>query len=175
MITLRRAHEHTAMPWANGRGVSYEVARLNDESGDWRWRVAIAPIVEDGPFSILSGVHRELTLLDGEGLVLTIDGNMVACRKGLVVEFSGDAHTHASLMAGAVVDLNVMSRAGSEKSMTVLTAPCKVGQFDCLVALAETLVRLNGKDERLSVRDALVGESDVELLAGSVAVISPRR
>ena len=175
MITLRRAHEHTAMPWANGRGVSYEVARVNDESGQWLWRVAIAPIVEDGPFSVMSGVHRELTLLDGEGLVLTIDGNMVACRKGLVVEFSGDAHTHAALMAGAVVDLNVMSRVGSEKSMTVLNAPCKMEQLDCLVALGESVVRLEGKEERLSVKDVLVGEGDVELLAGSVAVISPRR
>ena len=175
MITLRRAHEHAAMPWANGRGVSFEVARFNLDSGEWLWRVAIAPIVEDGPFSVLNGVHRELTLLEGEGLVLTIDGNMVQCRRGQVVDFSGDARTHAALTHGPVVDLNVMSRAGFERTMKVLTGPSNIKDFDCLVALENSEVQFEGQHATLSPRDALVGDTAVELCSGSVAVVSPKR
>ncbi len=175
MITVRRAHEHTAMPWANGRGVSYEVARENDESGEWKWRLAIAPIVEDGPFSVLTGVHRELTLLEGEGLVLTIDGNMVMCRRGEVVDFSGDAHTHAALTKGPVVDLNVMSRAGSERTMQIVDAPASIEDIDCLVALDDVVVEFDGRAEMLAVRDALVGDGLVQLRSGTVAVVRPRR
>jgi len=163
------------MPWANGRGVSYEVARDNDESGEWRWRLAIAPITEDGPFSVLTGVHRELTLLEGEGLVLTIDGNMVTCRRGEVVDFSGDAHTHAALTKGAVVDLNVMSRAGSERTMQIIAVPRSIDGFDCVVALNDVVVEFDGHSESLTVRDALVGGGALQLRSGSVAVVRPRR
>jgi len=175
VITVRRANEHTAMPWANGRGVSYEVARDNDESGEWRWRLAIAPITEDGPFSVLTGVHRELTLLEGEGLVLTIDGNMVTCRRGEVVDFSGDAHTHAALTKGAVVDLNMMSRTGSERTLRIVAAPASIDGFDCLVALDDAVIEFDGRAESLTVRDALVGGGSVQLRRGSVAVVRPRR
>ena len=163
------------MPWANGRGVSYEVARENDESGEWKWRLAIAPIVEDGPFSVLTGVHRELTLLEGDGLVLTIDGNMVMCRRGEVVDFSGDAHTHAALTKGPVVDLNVMSRLGVERTMRIVAAPASIEDFDCLVALDDVVVEFEGRAESLAARDALVGEGSVQLRRGSVAVVRPRR
>jgi environmental stress-induced protein Ves len=163
------------MPWANGRGVSYEVARFNIESGEWLWRVAIAPIVEDGPFSVLNGVHRELTLLEGEGLVLTIDGNMVQCRRGQVVDFSGDAHTHAVLTHGPVVDLNVMSREEFERTMRVLSGPSTIDSFDCLVALDYSSVEYEGKLADLSPKDALIGIGSVVLRGGCLAVISPRR
>lgn len=163
------------MPWANGRGVSYEVARLNDESGEWLWRVAIAPIVEDGPFSVLNGVHRELTLVEGEGLVLTIDGNLVQCRRGQVVDFSGDAHTHAALTHGPVVDLNVMSRAGHERTLRVVTAPSTIERFDCLVALDHSSLDYDGSTTELAPKDALMGDGSVVLRSGCLAVISPRR
>lgn len=163
------------MPWANGRGVSYEVARENDESGEWTWRLAIAPIVDDGPFSVLTGVHRELTLIEGEGLVLTIDGNMVACRRGEVVDFSGDAHTHAALTSGPVVDLNVMARAGSERTMQIVAAPASITGFDCVVALDGVVVEVEGQTELLATRDALMGGGPVQLRSGSVAVVRPRR
>ena len=163
------------MPWANGRGVSYEVMREADATGEWSWRVAIAPIVEDGPFSVLPGVHRELTLLEGEGLVLTIDGNMVQCRRGEVVDFSGDAHTHAALTSGPVVDLNVMSRAGHERSMKVVEGSAEIDHFDCLVALDQSTVVFEGTTIELSTRDALIGGGSATLRSGRVAVFAPRR
>lgn len=163
------------MSWANGRGVSYEVVRESDDSGEWLWRVAIAPISEDGPFSVLNEVHRELTLVEGEGLILTIDGNMVECRRGEVVDFSGDAHTHAALTRGTVVDLNVMSRVGHERTMTVIAAVAIIEHFDCLVALEQSSVECEGKMIGLMARDALIGGGSAALRSGCLAVVAPRR
>ena len=164
------------MPWANGRGVSYEVARDNDAAGEWRWRLAIAPITEDGPFSPLPGVHRELTLIEGDGLVLTIDGNMVGCNPGEVVRFAGYAHTHAALTQGPVVDLNVMSREDAPMTMLVTRGPMTIDTFTALVALTVSTVTLDDATYTLQPRDALVGvDTSVRLTSGTAAVIRPMR
>jgi environmental stress-induced protein Ves len=176
VTTLRRAAEHTAMPWANGRGVSYEVARDNDAAGEWRWRLAIAPITEDGPFSPLPGVHRELTLIDGDGLVLTIDGNMVGCHPGQVIRFAGYAHTHAALTKGPVVDLNVMSREDAPMTMSIAHGPSAIDAFAALVAISACAVMIDDAENMLQARDALVGSSrSVQLVSGTAAVIRPMR
>lgn len=164
------------MPWANGRGVSYEVARQNDAAGEWRWRLAIAPITEDGPFSPLPGVHRELTLIEGDGLVLTIDGNMIGCRPGTVVRFAGSSHTHAALMQGPVVDLNVMSREDGPMTMDLVSGPSSMEACTALVAITECAVVVDGAGQVLQPRDALVGpDLSVWLTSGTAAVIRPMR
>jgi hypothetical protein len=176
VITVRRADQHAAMPWANGRGVSYEIVREDDEHGQWRWRVAIAPITEDGPFSPLPGVHRELTLLEGDGLVLNVGGNMVGCRIGEVVRFAGAAHTHAALTSGSVVDLNVMSRDETPMTMTIEQGPTEVLAAACLVAVTPSTVTAVGTQYELQPRDALVAEgAALRLISGSAAVIRPMR
>lgn len=164
------------MPWANGRGVSHEVARGEGDVGKWNWRVAIAPIHEDGPFSSLPGVHRELTVLEGEGLVLTIDGVEVPVGTGEVVRFAGSSVTHAALTSGPVVDVNVMSREGSEMSMSIERGPVEIDRFSCLVALDAGVVAIDGQETHMEPRDALVGfDSPVRLVAGRVAVVRPSR
>lgn len=163
------------MPWANGRGVSHEIARDEVEPGQWRWRLAIAPITEDGPFSPLPGVQRALTLIEGRGLVLTIDGNMVACEPGEMVRFAGWSHTHAALMDGPVVDLNLMSRDESPMSMSLVHGPCDVDGV-CVVAIDECVVVVNGTRSVLRPRDAIVEvNTSVHVSSGTVAVVAPTR
>ena len=71
-MRVQRFSEHRAMPWANGKGTSYEVVSDRDTSDHWSWRVAIAPVVQDGTFSSLAGVDRELVVIEGNGMVLDI-------------------------------------------------------------------------------------------------------
>jgi environmental stress-induced protein Ves len=175
-MEIRRASQHTPMPWANGRGVSHEVVRLADENGEWLWRVAIAPIVEDGPFSPLPGVHRELTLIEGSGLVLTIDGEQVKCPDGGVVRFWGGATTRATLTNGPVVDLNVMSREGHEMAIMIARGPGVTGEFVCVVALEDSTVEFREDAVALAARDAIVGVgTGLRLLSGRFAVVHARR
>lgn len=175
-MEIRRVSQHTPMPWSNGRGVSHEITRHADDDGEWLWRVAIAPIVEDGPFSSLRGVHRELTLIEGDGLVLTIDGEQVTCPDSGVVRFSGSSNTTATLTNGPVVDLNVMSKEGHEMAMMITSGPVVTGDFVCVVALEDCVVDLDDNDVSLGTRDAIVGTgAGLQLQTGRFAVIRPRR
>ncbi len=42
--------------------------------GDFLWRVSMALVESDGPFSSFPGVDRTLTILSGEGIRLAVAG-----------------------------------------------------------------------------------------------------
>ncbi len=104
------------MPWKNGGGETTEIAVFPSDAGldDFDWRVSMATVAESGPFSTFEGVDRTLAVLEGAGLVLSVDGRIPI---GLTVNseplaFAADAPTRAGLIDGAIRDLNVMTRRG---------------------------------------------------------------
>ena len=169
-MKVQRLSEHRAMPWANGRGTSYEIASDRNVDGVWTWRVAIAPVVADGPFSAMPGVDRELVVIEGNGMVLDIDGELVKCLPGQVVRFSGDSTTFARLVDGPVVDLGLMSVRGSVTSSMVVVVD--VIESDVLVAIGDTVFEDdNGKNYRLGSKDALLNTRGHQLvLLGGMAI-----
>jgi hypothetical protein len=107
---LTRA-DYRRMPWRNGGGWTTEIARAPAEGDDFDWRVSIAEIATDGPFSPFPGCARSLVLLDGAGVELRIDGAPVLLdRRGQVVDFDGGAATHCRLLDGPTRDFNVIAR-----------------------------------------------------------------
>jgi len=98
------------MPWANGRGTSYEIASDRNGSGEWAWRLAMAPVNEDGPFSRIECVNRFLTVVEGSGMLLSVDRKKLQCLPMQVVRFRGDAITDAALTDGPITDINLMIR-----------------------------------------------------------------
>ncbi len=180
-MRIQRFDEHRAMPWANGLGTSFEVASDRNVDGVWTWRVAIAPVVLDGPFSVMPGVDRHLVVINGEGMTLSIDGEIVECPLGRVVRFSGDSTTHAYVMRRMnsldcrVVDLGLMTvRSATSGQIVVVEAAGSLLASDLVVALTESLLADDiGTQYGLGARDALVGArgSAVTLLRGSVAVV----
>lgn len=115
-MTVLRAAQHRHMPWKNGGGETTEIAVFPPGAGldDFGWRISMARVASDGPFSVFAGIDRTLTLLDGDGLRLAIGE---AARIDLQVgsdplSFAADLPTHATLLGGAVTDLNVMTRRG---------------------------------------------------------------
>lgn len=108
MSTLLR--EHTAMPWRNGGGTTYEVAR-HPADGEADWRVSFADVVEPGPFSAFPGVDRVITLVDGERIDLVVDGETHALLPYAPFCFAGEAQV-TSTPAGPTRDLNLMTRRG---------------------------------------------------------------
>ncbi|HEY0178198.1 MAG TPA: HutD family protein [Dokdonella sp.] len=107
------AAEYRRVRWKNDGGWTTELARDADAGGDaFRWRVSIAEIERDGPFSRFPGVERDLLLLDGAGLELEIDGGP-ARRLAWRFErahFAGEADVHCRLLGGPTRDFNVMVR-----------------------------------------------------------------
>jgi environmental stress-induced protein Ves len=158
-MRVQRFSEHLAMPWANGKGTSYEIASDRDASNQWTWRVAIAPVVEDGPFSTLPGINRQLVVIDGNGMVLEVDGKTVDCLPGQVVSFSGDSTTSARLIDGPIVDVGLMTVKGLYAgSMFVVTGVGSVIESDLIVAIGDTnLEDESGGRHGLETMDALLG------------------
>ena len=101
------AEEYRAMPWANGRGTTQEIAR-QDRDGRLLWRLSLAAVTEDGPFSLLPGLARILTVVEGDSLELTGPGLWLLARPFAPVAFSGDTPVSARLLDGPVRDLNLM-------------------------------------------------------------------
>src|SRR5690606_3161429 len=61
--------------WRNGAGWTRQIHAdpSADAAHEWDWRLSIAEIESDAPFSCFPGVDRELALLEGEGLRLRFD------------------------------------------------------------------------------------------------------
>ncbi len=99
-----RAADVRPEPWANGGGTTRELARADDGS----WRISLADIGSDGPFSVFAGRHRVLTVVDGPVLDLDVDGEPHVVEPQRPFAFSGDASVVASVPEGPVRALNVV-------------------------------------------------------------------
>ncbi len=68
--------DYRRMPWKNGGGHTTEIAAFPAGAGlaSFVWRVSIADVLQDGPFSPFPGIDRTLVLLEGEGMRLSGDG-----------------------------------------------------------------------------------------------------
>ncbi|MGX9899603.1 HutD/Ves family protein [Arthrobacter sp. SA17] len=93
-----------------------EAASAQDDA--WDWRVSIAEISKAGPFSAFAGTDRVLTVIDGELLLLNVDGAEQPLEKHRPFRFSGDAPSSATLPTGNIQALNVVTRRGSFKGYT---------------------------------------------------------
>ncbi len=108
------ADEYRRMPWKNGGGETTEILVLPPDAGldDFEFRISMATVASDGPFSAFAGVDRSLCLLDGNGLLLTIDDGSPK-RLDLASEplsFAADAPSFARLVNGPITDFNAMTR-----------------------------------------------------------------
>lgn len=115
-MKLLPAGAHRRMPWKNGGGVTTEIAVFPPAAGldDFSWRISLARVEGDGPFSRFPSVDRTLMLLEGQGLALSIEGRGVRHLAGLyeIAAFPADVAASARLDAGPITDLNVMTRRG---------------------------------------------------------------
>ena len=107
------SYEYQRTRWRNGGGWTREIhAEPGDGGADWDWRLSIAEVQADGPFSAFPGIDRELVLLAGEGMRLHAEG---AGSVELVPpygrhRFAGETAVHAELIAGPTQDFNLMWR-----------------------------------------------------------------
>ncbi|MEY9778451.1 HutD family protein [Arthrobacter sp. MW3 TE3886] len=155
-MEIIRYAELKAHPWRNGGGVTREVARHprtrsvetalqtapRDTGHDnaWDWRVSIAEVSKAGPFSAYAGMDRVLTVIDGDLLLLSVDGAEHPLEKYRPFRFSGDADSAGALPTGDIRDLNVITRNGAFKGYTSIIElskkrahPVFAGQFGILL------------------------------------------
>ena len=115
-MKILRAATHKRMPWKNGGGETVEIAVFPENAalGDFDWRVSMATVATDGPFSIFEGIDRTLSILSGDGMALAIDGRepVLLTKISTPLAFPADVPVMATLTGGAITDLNVMTRRG---------------------------------------------------------------
>ncbi|MFM7201065.1 MAG: HutD family protein [Myxococcota bacterium] len=121
-LRLISASEFLKMPWKNGKGVTRELGiyppRFGVGLSSFEWRISIAAVPEDGPFSRFEGYDRQILVLEGHGMTLrhpTI-GEEHSLKPLEPYAFSGDIETVGRLHAGPVEDFNVMTRQGAWQS-----------------------------------------------------------
>lgn len=167
-LRVLRNKDYRRMPWKNGGGETVEIAVFPESAAlaDFDWRVSMATVASDGPFSVFPGIDRTLSILDGEGMTLFIEGRapMTLTRASEPLPFQADAATSATLVNGAITDLNVMTRRG------VLSHRVERLAVDGTIALGltgETMLLLcekGGVDLGLGDSNGTLGERDCLIL-----------
>jgi environmental stress-induced protein Ves len=116
-MRIIRAADCRVMPWKNGGGTTTEIAVAPEGAslGDFDWRISMAHVGADGPFSSFPGIDRTLSVLTGNGIRLAFgDGETVALDRATApFFFAADRAVDGVLVNGAIDDLNVMSRRGA--------------------------------------------------------------
>ncbi|MFI5544371.1 HutD family protein [Streptomyces sp. NPDC051815] len=166
-VTVLRAAERTAAVWKNGGGVTREVAAGPEGAGmdDFRWRVSLAEVAADGPFSVFPGVDRTLTLVEGEGMDLRVgEVRRLVDERFAPQDFAGDDPTGCRLLGGPVVNLNVMHRRGVAADTAVVRGRLGLaaGPGETLLVVAldgpAVLDRADGPRHELARHDAVLAQ-----------------
>jgi hypothetical protein len=153
---------HADMAWKNGLGRTAEIAREPVGGAVFDWRLSIATIAADGPFSAFEGCDRSLVPIAGAGLALEFaDGTVLSGGLFETLAFAGERACHGRLLGqGPTRDLNVITRRAAASHAVVLTVPpaalTTAGDTSFVVALDGTLAVAAGTGRwRLGTHDAL--------------------
>lgn len=115
--------EAAAMPvsqWAGGatRQLAIFPANASVAAQDFQWRFSSATVLQDGAFTRFPNHQRLLALRKGAGFVLQVDAHQQqVCSQQQVLRFAGHAQSRATLIAGPVVDINLMVDASLQANL----------------------------------------------------------
>ncbi|MFJ6419071.1 HutD family protein [Paeniglutamicibacter sp. NPDC091659] len=178
-------------PWRNGGGVTRQIASgklglsgnlVTVPGDDWDWRLSIADVESEGPFSAFAGMARILTVIEGEGLAITIDGVEQRLDRYTPLLFDGGAVTSATLPAGPIRDFNLITRTGTVNGQVGLVElspehPRKLvaGQLGVLLKGQARLQDGDSGERAMGRYDTVVGGGESPLAisgSGLLAVVS---
>ncbi len=146
--TLRRTADLTAQPWVNGRGTTIELISPDESAAyysrffpvDGRWRLSVASLKEEGPFSPLPGMDRIHTPL--ADIELTVDGTPHRIPAHTPFAFDGGADAVLTNLPRPTRAVNLMvdhdSPAAGRLQVTVVDALIPVDNALAAVLLDET-------------------------------------
>lgn len=110
-VLLLEHADYRVMPWQNGGGITREIFVHGRTDTGFDWRLSIAEVAGDGPFSSFAGYARTILLLDGRGMRLRFGdaGEVRVTDRFRPVDFDGGADTFCTLIDGPVRDFNIIS------------------------------------------------------------------
>jgi environmental stress-induced protein Ves len=122
-------------PWRNGAGSTRELAVATDPDGRTRWRISVAALDRDAPFSLFPDMDRLFVALGP--LRLTVEGVVTTMAVGDQARFVGEASAAVALYEPTTA-LNVITRRGrchAEVALRRTDQPVPKG-VDATIALA---------------------------------------
>lgn len=123
MHQLLTPADYRRMPWKNGGGHTLEIATHPPDAdlASFEWRVSVADITRDGPFSAFPGIDRTLVLLAGRGMRLEGSGTPLELHAPFEpVTFAGEVELHCTLTDGPTRDFNLMVRRAAVAGVVVV-------------------------------------------------------
>ena len=107
-------------PWKNGGGTTRELLAWPSPA-DWVFRLSVAEVQADGPFSSFVGVQRWFAVLSGAGVRLRLGAAAPFGVQALTTAsapfcFDGALPVDCTLMDGATQDFNLMVRADQARA-----------------------------------------------------------
>lgn len=139
---LIRYQDCPSTPWKNGGGSTKQllISPINAELTEFDYRISIASISSNGPFSLFNGIDRQLVILEGDGVELSIDShegekqiNNLGGEERILGDtdtteykrltpinspfcFAGETSITSQLLGSDVIDLNIMTKRGAFKT-----------------------------------------------------------
>ena len=157
------------MPWKNGGGTTTELFRL-DRNNEQILRLSKASVSHSGPFSHFTETDRFLTLLEGRGFELSIDGTFLKLEQAYQwIHFKGEANVECNLIENECLDFNVMVKRGS-CTLTVQTLN-RNDLFFSQLSAASTLV-YNHQSKKLFIFDPGEALNQLPFSNGPLIVVS---
>ena len=104
MTRILTPADYVRMPWKNGGGTTTELVKGPEEGGRFLYRVSIADVSADGPFSRFEGYDRHIMLIAGQGM--TLGSHVLSPLEPY--SFSGDDDVAGTLTRGPVRDFNLI-------------------------------------------------------------------
>lgn len=165
--------QFTRQAWKNGKGSTFQIAIFPDDGtlDHFGWRLSIAHITEDGPFSSFAGYDRSLVLIDGPGMILSMRTGTGPDRETRLTPerpihvFPGEDACDCRLVGAATEDFNVMTRRGRHAhEVEIAQAMCRplaIGKGERLFVFAidcATVIGIDGTDHAIP-RHALLAVS----------------
>lgn len=124
-IRIIRYEECESSLWKNGSGSTKQLLiwPKGADLSNFDFRISIATISSDGPFSLFHGIDRQLCILEGEGVKLHIKGNDLGQSEEIILRpndppfcFSGETQIESKLLDNQILDFNVMTRRGKYRA-----------------------------------------------------------
>lgn len=120
------ASGYRVMPWKNGGGTTTEILVAGADPVHYDWRVSIATVAGDGPFSIFAGYDRHIMTIEGSGMVLEGGpaGPIDVSPAFVPRSFSGDWSVTGRLHRGSSRDFNlIVRRSDFDSDLAVIEVP----------------------------------------------------
>lgn len=110
MIQIIQLRNISSTRWKNGGGETREIYKLLNKNMELFFRISVANIESDGPFSVYPNINRTLCLLQGNGIDLTFNHAQSFILKHALefISFPGTDTIDCKLINGPVQDFNIM-------------------------------------------------------------------